>query len=87
MGTGSSALLYDIETADLTTITNEDDKSVGDWSFVPFGNWMLAAHNGKLWIWKPFDDNERICSQTAQLPKNLTQPIGPTRHFKSNRFP
>lgn len=88
LGTNASALTYDLKTADLSTVTNEDDKSVGDWSFVPFGNWMLAAHNGKLWIWKPFDDNERILQSDGSASQESNPAYWPHKTFqKVTDFP
>lgn len=58
LGTKSSALVYSLTEATLTDVTSTLDKAVGDWSFCPFGNWMLGCHGGRLWIWKPRDDEE-----------------------------
>lgn len=58
LGTKSSVLAYSLADATISDVTNPQDRSVGDWSFCPFGRWMLASHNGLVWIWKPRDDEE-----------------------------
>lgn len=60
LGTEKSVLSYSLVTAQLEDRSPVGDTSVGDWSFQPFGKWMLGAHGGKLWIWKPRDDEETI---------------------------
>lgn len=60
LGTKSSALAYSLSEATLVDTTNQADNAQGDWSFCPFGKWMLASHGGKLWIWKPRDDRETL---------------------------
>lgn len=62
LGTSSSVLVYSLLEATVVDATNTSDRSSGDWSFCPFGNWMLAAHNGKVWIWKPRDDDNESAS-------------------------
>lgn len=58
LGTKTSVLVYSLLEATVVDATNPTDRSSDDWSFCPFGTWMLASHNGKLWIWKPRDDDE-----------------------------
>lgn len=84
LGTSNSALTYSLSKAEAKIVTPAEDSSVGDWSFQPYGTWMLAAHGGKLWIWKPRDDNKYILgedgepteeSNPAYWPYDLFQPV------------
>lgn len=58
LGTQKSCLTYSLITDEFADVTNIQDKSVGDWSFQNFGTWMLGSHGGKLWIWKPYDEEK-----------------------------
>lgn len=60
LGTESSLLSYSLITAELTDVSPLTDGTVGEWSLQPFGNWLLGLHGGKLWIWKPQDNNQYI---------------------------
>lgn len=73
LGTKTSVLTYSLTSAELVDVTSETDKSTGDWSFQPFGNWMLAVHGGKLWIWKPEDNNEFILDEQGE-PTEVENP-------------
>lgn len=66
LGTKSSVLAYSLSSADISDITNPNDKSIGDWSFCPFGTWMLASHNGLVWIWKPRNDQEWLDEEQSE---------------------
>jgi hypothetical protein len=84
LGTGNSVLAYSLSTAEAKLVTPAEDKTVGDWSFQPFGTWMFAVHGGKLWVWKPRDDEEFILDEDgaptetpnpAYWPHDLFQPV------------
>ena len=66
LGTNTTVLAYSLSEAGLRDVTNPVDNSVGEWSFCPFGNWMLAAHGGKVWIWKPRDDEEFLKDENGE---------------------
>lgn len=57
LGTKTSVLVYSLLEATVVDATNPTDRSSDDWSFcrLGLGCWL---HTGKLWIWKPRDDNE-----------------------------
>lgn len=60
LGTEKSILSYSLVTAKLEDRSPVEDNSVGEWGLQPFGKWLLGVHGGKLWIWKPRDDQEFI---------------------------
>jgi hypothetical protein len=60
LGSNSSVLVYSLSETIITNATNPQDKSNGEWSLCPFGTWMLGCHGGKVWIWKPRDDNQYL---------------------------
>lgn len=66
LGTKSSVLAYSLPKATLENVTNTQDRSVGDWSFCPYGKWMLGSHGGKVWIWKPRDDTEWLNEEKTE---------------------
>ena len=77
LGTKSSVLTYSLVTAELKDVTPETDKTAGDWSFQPFGKWMLAVHGGKLWIWKPEDNDEFILDENGAPTETLNPSYWP----------
>jgi len=82
LGTDKSVLSYSLITAELADRSPLGDTSVGDWSFQPFGTWMLAAHGGKLWIWKPRDDNEYILDGEGNPTEDLNPAYWPYSTFR-----
>ena len=77
LGTEKSVLSYSLITAELEDRSPLGDSSVGDWSFQPFGKWLLGAHGGKLWIWKPQDDNEYILDGEGEPTEELNPAYWP----------
>lgn len=56
LGTSTSVLVYSISRNELHNVTSADDHGSGQWSFVPYGNWMIGSHGGFVYIWKPGND-------------------------------
>ena len=82
LGTDKGVFQYDIKQATLTNVTFEDDKAVGNWSFQAFGKWMFASHNGKLWVWKPFDDEEFILDEDGSPTSEKNPAYWPYKVFQ-----
>lgn len=58
LGTSTSVLVYSISRNTVTNVTSSADHGNGQWSFVPYGNWMIGSHGGYVYIWKPGNDPE-----------------------------
>lgn len=72
LGTSTSVLVYSISTNTTYNVTSTSDHGSGQWSFVPYGNWMIASHGGYVWIWKPGEgDTPPAFSLIADAPTGI----------------
>lgn len=58
LGTSTSVLVYSISANRVYNVTSPVDHGNGQWSFAPYGNWMIGSHGGYVYIWKPDDEDD-----------------------------
>lgn len=72
LGTSTSVLVYSISQNTLHNITSADDHASGQWSFIPYGTWLIGSHGGYIYIWKPGDPtNPPQMTRIADAPEDI----------------